>query len=122
MDMQKYYQFCRYCGHWLCTLNRPCNFGDGFEPSITSERFSETTMATAKKCDVCGRLYEIYNDKNDKKKVNGLMFLNVDARRQYFSHEVVDCCPQCMFSIKNHIELLSIKTTKQDGDTLETED
>ena len=45
MVMQKYCQFCRYCGQWLCTLNRPCNFGEGFEPSITSERFSETMIA-----------------------------------------------------------------------------
>ena len=35
-------------------------------------------MALAKKCDVCGKLYERYNEANNIKDVNGIMFLNID--------------------------------------------
>lgn len=31
-------------------------------------------MASAKKCDICGKLYEQYNTKRDKKIANGFMF------------------------------------------------
>ena len=33
-------------------------------------------MACAKKCDRCGKLYEQYNSKNDRKNPNGIMVLN----------------------------------------------
>lgn len=32
-------------------------------------------MACAKKCDRCGKLYEQYNSKNDRKNPNGIMVL-----------------------------------------------
>lgn len=65
-------------------------------------------MASAKKCDICGKLYEVYNDRKDADKVNGLRFLNIDANSKYWSHDMIDCCPECMQSIKNHIESLKI--------------
>ena len=66
-------------------------------------------MASAKKCDVCGTLYEGYNAKNDSKKVNGMMFLNIDCHGKYFSHETIDCCPECLESIQGHIRFLKVK-------------
>lgn len=66
-------------------------------------------MATAKKCDICGVLYELYNTRNDMKNVNGIMFLNIDAERKYFSHKAIDCCPTCIQSIENHIKTLKEK-------------
>lgn len=63
-------------------------------------------MAMAKKCDICGKFYETYNIKHNENKTSGLMFLNVDEYRKYFSNTVIDCCPECMKSIKNHIDLL----------------
>lgn len=63
-------------------------------------------MATAKKCDICGGLYEMYNVKRDSKNVNGFMFLNIDEFRKFYTHAVVDCCPGCMNSIKNHVDSL----------------
>lgn len=63
-------------------------------------------MAIAKKCDICGKLYELYNIKNDGNKTNGLMFLNLDANRKYYGHESIDCCPECMNSIRNHVDAL----------------
>ena len=66
-------------------------------------------MARAKECDICGKLYKCYNDKKDKKKPNGYMLLNIDDSRQYWSHDPVDCCPECMESIQKHIETLRNK-------------
>lgn len=63
-------------------------------------------MAIAKKCDVCGKLYEMYNTKNDPTKTNGFMLLNIDKERKYFSHGVIDCCPDCNNSIIAHIDTL----------------
>lgn len=53
-------------------------------------------MACAKKCDRCGKLYEQYNSKNDRKNPNGIMVLNLDSQRRYFAHNVLDLCPDCM--------------------------
>ena len=69
-------------------------------------------MAIAKKCDICGKLYELYNVRCDSEKVNGLMFLNLDSKNQYFTHNTIDCCPECMKSIQDHID--SLKGEKND--------
>ena len=53
-------------------------------------------MACAKKCDRCGKLYEQYNSKNDRKNPNGIMVLNLDSQRRYFTHNARDLCPDCM--------------------------
>ena len=53
-------------------------------------------MACAKKCDRCGKLYEEYNIEDDKKNPNGIMVLNLDSQRRYFTHNVMDLCPDCM--------------------------
>lgn len=63
-------------------------------------------MAIAKKCDICGKLYEVYNTKNDEENTNGFMFLNLDCERDYYTHEPIDCCPECMESIRNCIDRL----------------
>lgn len=67
-------------------------------------------MASTKKCDICGKLYEVYNDFKDSKNVNGLMFLNVNATQKYWGHTVIDLCPECMLSIQDHIK--SLKTSR----------
>lgn len=53
-------------------------------------------MACAKKCDRCGKLYEQYNSKNDRKNPNGIMVLNLDSQRRYSAHNALDLCPDCM--------------------------
>lgn len=63
-------------------------------------------MSIAKSCDICGKLYPIYNTEHDKDRVNGITFLNIDAQMKYYSNNVLDCCPECMDSIKKHIETL----------------
>lgn len=63
-------------------------------------------MAIARKCDVCGKFYEEYNTKRDKKNTNGFMFLNRLDNRNYYDHDPYDCCPECMTSIRNYVNAL----------------
>lgn len=66
-------------------------------------------MATAKKCDLCGDLYEPYNEKHNESKPNGFMYLNIDKRENYYSNKVIDCCPACMNYIKDCIKSIPKK-------------
>lgn len=63
-------------------------------------------MALAKKCDICGKLYETYNSKNNQLKPSGIMFVNVCADDTYYSGNVTDCCPECMNTITDAINSL----------------
>lgn len=65
------------------------------------------SMASAKKCDICGKLYEEYNFKKSLEDYNGFMLLNIDSQGSYFRGPVCDCCPECMNSIKEFIEKLA---------------
>ena len=62
-------------------------------------------MSMAKKCDICGKLYENYNFRCNKEKVNGFRFLNIIGESHYYEHEIVDCCPECIDAIKKAIEV-----------------
>ena len=68
-------------------------------------------MAIAKKCGICGKLYEEYNFKQSKDNFNGFMLLNIDYKGSYFHGPACDCCPECMNSIMKHIE--SLKKIKE---------
>ena len=63
-------------------------------------------MAAAKECDICGRLYKPYNKAHDSKKTNGIMFINVTSDTKYYANECIDCCPECMESIRNFVNKL----------------
>lgn len=63
-------------------------------------------MAIAKKCDICGKLYEEYNVRQSKDNFNGFMLLNIDRNEDYFHGQPYDCCPECMNSIMEHIKIL----------------
>ena len=58
-------------------------------------------MANARKCDRCGNLYEEYNTANNKEKFNAIMPINLDHKRQYYSHEALDLCPECMGKLRD---------------------
>ena len=66
-------------------------------------------MAVAKKCDICGKLYEEYNVKQSKDNFNGFILLNIDYKGNYFHGPACDCCPECMKSILKHISSLTKK-------------
>ena len=57
-------------------------------------------MASAKKCDRCGKLYNSYNTKNDAKHINGIMTVNIDPYGEYYDHKPVDLCPKCKDSFE----------------------
>ena len=61
-------------------------------------------MALARKCDICGKLYEPYNEKKNSENPNGFMLLSNDTTNQYFSYGKIDCCPDCMESILQRID------------------
>ena len=58
----------------------------------------------AKKCDRCGVYYDTYNVKRNRGNVNGIMFLNIDERGDYFGHKAIDLCPECMKAVKNFVQ------------------
>ena len=37
-----------------------------------------------KKCDRCGKFYELYNNKNSEKNINGILTVNIDNSQNYF--------------------------------------
>lgn len=60
-------------------------------------------MALAKKCDICGKLYEAYNFIKNESKPSGIMLVNVCPDDEYYSGDIIDCCPECMSTIMSAI-------------------
>lgn len=67
-------------------------------------------MAAAKKCDICGTLYKPYNQGNNSKKVNGILFANIDTNGRFYKHNPIDCCPICMERIQTYINSLKVNS------------
>lgn len=63
-------------------------------------------MAAAKKCDICGKLYESYTTEIHFGRINidgnGIRF----ARDNNLGTNTIDCCPDCMESIMLHLKNL----------------
>ena len=57
-----------------------------------------------KKCDRCGVYYDNYNSKHNRENTNGIMFLNIDERGEYFGHKAIDLCPKCMEAVRKFVE------------------
>lgn len=68
-------------------------------------------MAVAKKCDICGALYELYNMKNSEKNWNAVQFYNRDMVDSHFSHGIKDICPDCQKAIGEVVEKLKGERT-----------
>lgn len=66
-------------------------------------------MALAKKCDICGKLYETYNFRKNQNKPSGIMLVNVCVDDTFYSGDVTDCCPECMAAIMNTVDSLMPK-------------
>lgn len=65
----------------------------------------------AKKCDRCGRLYELYNAASNRKKCNGFRLINIDGNQNVYLHDAYDMCSECMedfmkwlYAIKNGMD------------------
>ena len=59
------------------------------------------TMAIAKKCDRCGKYHDIYNDKENP---HSIIPANANFRNQYYSHKIINLCPDCMNELKKWLE------------------
>ena len=67
-------------------------------------------MAVAKKCDLCGALYEYEPDKKKPaESINGIALVHNYTNSNYYIYDRLDCCPDCMHSIQVTIELLKKK-------------
>ena len=63
-------------------------------------------MALAKKCDICGKYYEVSGD-NYNKSANAIQIRSRNlTNTQYWELDTYDCCPQCINSIVNLIDNL----------------
>lgn len=64
-------------------------------------------MALAKKCDRCGKLHEYYEgikEFNDSEKANGVILIDRDLDRDYWSRKSYDLCINCMRKLEAFIE------------------
>lgn len=70
-------------------------------------------MSLAKKCDLCGNLYEDYTINVEDNAVNAFVLVCTDDEDRWSNvKEAIDCCPQCMRSIVRHIRSLQPKVYK----------
>ena len=53
----------------------------------------------AKKCDICGAFYALYNNGIDDNKPNGLRLLRENNEFDLITKRRYDCCPDCMNKI-----------------------
>ncbi len=56
-------------------------------------------MARAMKCDRCGKLHEHYDGSKqfkDTERANGVLLLDKDLDKKYWSRKSYDLCPDCM--------------------------
>lgn len=60
-------------------------------------------MAQARKCDVCGGLYELYNTSYDRSRSNAIRMVKYDGEG-YLNVKTYDLCPNCMKAIEDVIE------------------
>ena len=64
------------------------------------------TMSLAKKCDICGKLYEQYDFviEDGEMMVNGFILAAIDDEGCLECSTSHDCCPECMKRILNCIK------------------
>ena len=73
-------------------------------------------MALAKKCDLCGSLYENYKTNTKYGLVtNGLKLGYFDGAGLYISGKSFELCPACIPSILDHMSSLE-RTVLEEGD------
>lgn len=71
-------------------------------------------MSLAKKCDRCGKLYEIYKVKGSNKDFNGVATIEILNNRNYQGKDILDLCSECRDSLDEWLHLPGI--IKKDGD------
>ena len=81
-------------------------------------------MANARKCDICKRLYDLYNVQpigvGDRKHSNTLVFGSKDTAYMEFVYcKTLDCCPECMGVINDLIDELEESNKEELNDEQE---
>lgn len=58
----------------------------------------------SRKCDRCGKYYDLYNTNNNNP--NTIQFLSLNEKRHYLDSAVktLDLCPDCMKAAKTFME------------------
>ena len=65
-------------------------------------------MSSAKKCDRCGKLYEIYKIKSNNKEFNGVATIEVLRDQRYKDVSAFDLCIECRDSFDEWLHLPGI--------------
>lgn len=74
-------------------------------------------MSMAKKCDICGELYEDYgrNSRGSSEKPNSLLLACRDYNKYgYVCMNFYDCCPSCMQRIQTLIDSIRVPAELND--------
>lgn len=67
-------------------------------------------MSMAKKCDLCGEFYDVYNAKGDGEHYNSLILTSINIYDVIIDgSDYVECCPKCMNTITQMLESLKEK-------------
>lgn len=65
-------------------------------------------MKELKKCNICGREYEPYNTAPSEVDHNAILFMNIAMPGlAYRGNGEIECCPNCMRSIKEYLDILA---------------
>ena len=67
-------------------------------------------MANAKKCDVCGRYYDLYNVEKRMKgeEPNSIILARTDREGIMHSIYKFELCPDCLSAIRNYMDMLGM--------------
>lgn len=65
-------------------------------------------MSLARKCDRCGKLYEIYKVKGSNKDFNGVETIEILNNRNYQGKDIFDLCLECRDSFDEWLHLPGI--------------
>ena len=74
-------------------------------------------MANAKKCDICGKLYEKYNARYADNGYNTIKLSKNNLDGDTIDEDLLDCCPNCMNAILDCIKSLGPEKEEPNEET-----
>lgn len=67
-------------------------------------------MANARKCDVCGNLYEhykgnsLFSNHNGLNQSNAITMIDRNTENKYWNRKTYDLCPECMDKLEKFLK------------------